>query len=202
MTQYERMLKGLPYHGDEEIRGIMMRTKLLTHEYNMLSPDKLERREEILKELLGKTGEKIHIEQPFHCDYGCNIEVGENFYANYNLTVLDCNKVVFGDNCMCAPNVMITTAGHPVHPVSRTKNWYEYAIPVTIGNNVWLGANVVVCPGVTIGDGSVIGAGSVVTRDIPANVVAFGNPCRVYREITEEDRHLYYKDRPFDVDDY
>lgn len=202
MTQYERMLKGLPYHVDDEIREIMMQTKLLTHEYNGLSPNNTERRQEILTELLGKRGEHLLIEQPFHCDYGHNIEVGENFYANYNLTILDCNKVKIGDNCMCAPNVLITTAGHPIHPVSRTKAWYEYAIPVTIGNNVWIGANVVINPGVTIGDGSVIGAGSVVTHDIPANVVAFGNPCRVYREITDEDRHYYYKDRKFDITDY
>lgn len=196
------MLRELPYYADDELRAIMMNTKLKTHEYNHLSPDKLERRVEILKELFGKTGEKIHVEQPFHCDYGHNIEVGENFYANYNLTILDCNKVKIGDNCMCAPNVLITTAGHPIHPTSRTKSWYEYAIPVTIGNNVWIGANVVINPGVTIGDGSVIGSGSVVTHDIPSNVVAFGNPCKVHREITDEDRHYYYKDRKFDVTDY
>ncbi len=187
---------------DDELRGIMMNTKLLTHEYNQLSPDNLQRRTEILKKLLGSTGERVHIEQPFHCDYGRNIQVGENFYANYNLTILDCNKVKIGDNVMCAPNVLITTAGHPIHPLSRTKSWYEYAIPVTIGNNVWLGANVVINPGVTIGDGTVIGAGSVVTHDIPSNVVAFGNPCKVYREITDEDRDFYYKNRKFDVTDY
>ena len=202
MTQYERMLHELPYHGDEEIRRAMTATKLLTHEYNLLSPDNIDRRNEIIRELFGKTGNNFNIEQPFHCDYGHNIEVGENFYSNYNLIILDCNKVKIGNNVMCAPNVLITTAGHPIHPLSRTKAWYEYAIPVTIGNNVWLGANVVVNPGVTIGDGSVIGAGSVVTHDIPANVVAFGNPCKVHRKITEEDRRYYYKDREFDVDDY
>lgn len=202
MTQYERMVGELPYYVDDELREIMMNTKLMTHEYNQLSPDNLRRRTEILKKLLGKTGERVHIEQPFHCDYGHNIQVGENFYANYNLTILDCNKVKIGDNVMCAPNVLITTAGHPIHPLSRTKSRYEYAIPVTIGNNVWLGANVVVNPGVTIGDGTVIGAGSVVTHDIPSNVVAFGNPCKVYREITDEDRDFYYKNRKFDVADY
>ncbi|MBQ4105881.1 MAG: sugar O-acetyltransferase [Clostridia bacterium] len=202
MTQYERMVGELPYYVDDELREIMMNTKLMTHEYNQLSPDNLRRRTEILKKLLGKTGERVHIEQPFHCDYGHNIQVGENFYANYNLTILDCNRVKIGDNVMCAPNVLITTAGHPIHPLSRTKSWYEYAIPVTIGNNVWLGANVVVNPGVTIGDGTVIGAGSVVTHDIPSNVVAFGNPCKVYKEITDEDRDFYYKNRKFDVTDY
>lgn len=200
MTQYERMMAGLPYCSDEETRRIMMKTRFLLQEYNSISPDDTERKNEILRELLGKTGERFYIEPPFHCDYGCNMELGENFYANYNLTVLDCNKVKIGDNVLFGPNVTITAAGHPIHPESRKK--YEYGIPVTIGNNVWIGANVVICPGVTIGDGSVIGAGAVVTRDIPANVVAFGNPCRVYRKITEEDRGFYYKDRPFDVEDY
>lgn len=200
MTQFERMMAQLPYHSDDETRSIMMATRMLLHEYNTISPDKRERKTEILKTLLGKTGERVYIEPPFHCDYGCNIEVGEDFYANYNLTILDCNKVRIGNNVLFAPNVTITAAGHPIHPDSRKK--YEYGIPVTIGNNVWIGANVVICPGVIIGDGTVIGAGSVVTKDIPANVVAFGNPCRVYREITDEERDCYYKDRKFDVDDY
>lgn len=200
MTQFERMMAELPYCADEEIRGIMMKTRFLLQEYNSVRPDDIQRKNEILRELLGKTGERFYIEPPFHCDYGCNIELGENFYSNYNLTVLDCNKVKIGDNVLLGPNVTITAAGHPIHPESRKK--YEYAVPVTIGNNVWIGANVVICPGVTIGDGSVIGAGAVVTRHIPAKVVAFGNPCRVYREITEADRGFYYKDRPFDVEDY
>lgn len=200
MTQFERMMAQLPYYGDDEIRSIMMATRKLLHEYNTISPDKTERKTEILRTLLGKTGERVYIEPPFRCDYGCNIELGEGFYANYNLTILDCNKVKIGDNVLLAPNVTIAAAGHPIHPDSRKK--YEYGIPVTIGNNVWIGANVVICPGVTIGDGTVIGAGSVVTKDIPANVVAFGNPCRVHREITDEDRDFYYKDRKFDVDDY
>lgn len=200
MSQFDRMIAELPYYADEEIREMMMKNRFRLQEYNTIAPDKLERKTELLREILGKTGEKVYIEPPFHCDYGCNIEVGDNFYANYNLTVLDCNKVKIGDNVMIAPNVTITAAGHPIHPDSRKK--YEYGIPVTIGNKVWICANVVICPGVTIGDGSVIGAGSVVTHDIPANVVAFGNPCRVYREITEEDRRYYYKDRVFDVEDY
>ncbi len=200
MTQFERMMAELPYHADDETRQKMMRTRFLLQEYNSLSPDNMERKNEILRELLGKTGEMFYIEPPFRCDYGCNIELGENFYSNYNLTILDCNKVKIGDNVLFAPNVTITAAGHPIHPDSRKK--YEYGVPVAIGNNVWIGANVVICPGVTIGDGSVIGAGSVVTKDIPANVVAFGNPCRVHREITDADRDFYYKDRKFDVDDY
>lgn len=200
MTQFERMMAQLPYHADDETRKIMMNTRFLLQEYNSLAPDNMDRKNEILRTLLGKTGEKFYIEPPFRCDYGCNIELGENFYSNYNLTILDCNKVKIGDNVLFAPNVTITAAGHPIHPMSRKK--YEYGIPVTIGNDVWIGANVVICPGVTIGDGCVIGAGSVVTKDIPANTVAFGNPCRVYRQITDEDREFYYKDRKFDVEDY
>ncbi len=200
MTQFERMMAELPYHSDDETRAVMMKTRFLLQEYNSLAPDNMERKNEILRELLGKTGERFYIEPPFRCDYGCNIELGENFYSNYNLTILDCNKVSIGDNVLFAPNVTITAAGHPIHSDSRKK--YEYGIPVTIGNDVWIGANVVICPGVTIGDGSVIGAGSVVTKDIPPNVVAFGNPCRVHRQITDADREFYYKDRRFDVDDY
>lgn len=200
MTQFERMMAQLPYFGDDEIRSRMMKTRNLLFEYNSLSPAEVEKKQEILRRIIGKTGEKFYIEPPFRCDYGCNIELGENFYANYNLTILDCNKVIFGDDVLVAPNVTIAAAGHPVHPDSRKK--YEYGIPVKIGNRVWLGANVVVCPGVTIGDGSVIGAGSVVTKDIPENVIAFGNPCKVYRQITDEDREFYYKDRKFDVEDY
>ena len=200
MSQFERMMSQLPYFGDDEIRSIMMKTRTLLFEYNNLHPEKKERKQEILRELLGKCGEKFYIEAPFRCDYGCNIELGENFYANYNLTILDCNKVRIGDDVLIAPNVTISAAGHPIHPDSRKK--YEYGIPVTIGNKVWIGAGVIINPGVTIGDGCVIGAGSVVTKDIPPNVVAFGNPCKVYREITDEDREFYYKDRKFDVEDY
>ena len=200
MSQFDRMIAELPFYADEEMREIMMKNRFRLQEYNTIAPDKMERKTQLLREILSKAGEKVYIEPPFHCDFGCNIEVGDNFYANYNLTVLDCNKVRIGDNVMIAPNVTITAAGHPIHPDSRRK--YEYGIPVTIGNKVWICANVVICPGVTIGDGSVIGAGSVVTHDIPAGVVAFGNPCKVYREITEEDRRYYYKDRVFDVEDY
>ena len=127
--------------------------------------------------------------------------MGENFYANYGLTILDVGKVTIGDNVQIAPHVLITTAGHPVHPVSRNSG-YEYGIPITIGSNVWLGGGVIVLPGVTIGNNAVIGAGSVVTKDIPDNVIAAGNPCKVIRRITEDDRKFYYKQREFDVEDY
>ena len=141
------------------------------------------------------------IEPPFICDYGGNIHVGENFWANYGLTVLDVGRVTVGDNVLIAPNVSIYAAGHPIHPASRNSG-YEYGAGVTLGNNVWVGGSAVILAGVTVGDNAVIGAGSVVTRDIPANVIAAGNPCRVIREITEEDRKYYFKGREFDVPDY
>lgn len=202
MDQKERMLAHLPYkawmNGLAEER---LENKKRIYRYNHLSPGQPEEEDRLLKQILGKTGKNVHIETPFHCDYGYNIEVGENFYANYNLTVLDVGKVRIGENVMLAPNVSLYTAGHPVHPDSRNSG-YEYGIDITIGNNVWIGGNVCVLPGVTIGDNAVIGAGSVVTKDIPANVIAAGNPCRVIRAITPEDRDYYYKDRKFDVDDY
>lgn len=202
MDQKERMLAGLPYKawldGLSEER---MENKLKTHEYNLLRPDEEGRMDELIRQILGKTGKNIHVEPPFHCDYGRNIEVGDNFGANYNCTILDVGKVMIGDHVLFAPNVSIYTAGHPIHPDSRNSG-YEYGIAVTIGNNVWIGGNVVINPGVKIGDNAVIGAGSVVTKDIPDNAVAVGIPCRVIREITEEDRKYYFRDREFDVRDY
>ena len=202
MNMKERMQAGLPYRawldGLEEER---MENKRRIYRFNHLEPDDTEESGRLIKDILGKTGKYIQVEQPFHCDYGRNIEVGENFFANYNLTVLDVGKVIIGDNVMFGPNVSLYTAGHPIHPESRNSG-YEYGIGITIGNNVWLGGNVVVVPGVHIGDNAVIGAGSVVTKDVPANVAAAGNPCRIIRKITEEDKHYYYKNKRFDVDDY
>jgi acetyltransferase-like isoleucine patch superfamily enzyme len=202
MNQKERMLAGLPYKawldGLSEER---MENKLRIYEYNHIRPDEKEKEAELIRAILGKAGENVHIEQPFHCDYGKNIEVGDEFFANYNCTILDVGKVIIGNNVMFAPNVSIYTAGHPIHPDSRNSG-YEYGIAITIGNNVWIGGNVVINPGVTIGNNVVIGAGSVVTKDIPDNVIAVGNPCKVIRTITEEDRKYYYKDKEFDVQDY
>ena len=196
------MLAGLPYKawldGLSEER---MENKKRIYRYNILSPEQGEEQAALIKEIIGKCGENIWIETPFHCDYGWNIEVGENFFANYNLTILDVGKVVIGKNAQIAPNVSIYTAGHPVHPDSRNTG-YEYGIGVTIGDNVWLGGNTVINPGVTIGNNVVIGAGSVVTKNLPDDVIAVGNPCRVLRKITEADRKYYFKDREFDVEDY
>lgn len=202
MNQKERMLAGLPYKawldGLSEER---MENKLKIHKYNTMSPDKKEELDALIKDILGKSGKNIVVEPPFHCDYGKNIEVGNNFFVNYNCVILDVGKVIIGDNVMFAPNVSIYTAGHPIHPESRNSG-YEYGIEVIIGDNVWIGGNVVINPGVKIGKNVVIGAGSVVTKDIPDNAIAVGNPCRVIREVTEEDRKYYFKDREFDVDDY
>ncbi|MBO4404031.1 MAG: sugar O-acetyltransferase [Treponema sp.] len=202
MNQKERMLANLPYKawldGLSEERH---ENEKKIYEYNNLPPERWNERTDLLKNILGSCGNEIKIMPPFHCDYGYNIEVGENFFANYNFLVLDVAKVKIGNNAQIAPNVAIYTAGHPVHPDSRNSG-YEYGIDVTIGNNVWIGGNAVIMPGVTVGDNAVIGAGSVVTKDIPSDVIAVGNPCRVIRKITEEDRHFYFRDRRFDVDDY
>ena len=198
MNQRERMNKGLLYKawmdGLSEDR-LACRRKL--HVLNTICPDEREKIVDMLKNLFGRTGEQVFLEPPFHCDYGTNIEVGENFFANFNLTILDVGKVTIGANCQIAPNVSIYTAGHPVHPDVRNTG-YEYGIPVTIGNNVWIGGNAVILPGVNIGDNVVIGAGSVVTKDIPSNMIAAGNPCRVIREITEEDKRYDFRRREID----
>ena len=184
MTEKEKMLLGEIYNAnyDKELLDERIRAKDLCYEYNNLKPSNLKEREEVLKKILGKTKETFLIEQPFMCDYGYNIEIGENFYSNHNLVILDANKVKFGDNVFIAPNCSFYTAGHPLDAETRNQG-LEYAKPIEVGNNVWIGGNVVVLPGVKIGDNSVIGAGSIVTKDIPSNVVAVGNPCKVIKEI-------------------
>lgn len=186
----------LPYKCDAQLIADQKQCKRLLFEFNHTPYDEFDQLKRLAQKLL-KTDHDITITPPFFCDYGENIHVGKHFYANYNCTILDVAQVTIGDNCMFAPNVAIYTAGHPIHPRSRNSG-YEYGIAVKIGNNVWIGGNSVVCPGVTIGDNVVIGAGSVVTKDIPSNHVAVGNPCRVIREINEEDQHYYYKERLFD----
>lgn len=202
MNQKERMLAGLPYKAWlDGLREERIACRKLLYTFNSLPPEQWDRTHELLQQIFGKIGEECNVHAPLHCDYGKNTEIGENFFSNYNLTILDVGKVTIGSNVQFGPNVAIYTAGHPIHPDSRNSG-YEYGIPVTIGDNVWIGGSTVVMPGVTIGSNCVIGAGSVVTRDIPDWSIAVGNPCRVLRTITEDDRKYYFKDREFDVDDY
>lgn len=188
MTEKEKCSMGMLYDAnyDEELIAERQVCKDMCYDYNQIRPTDLEKRENLLRKLLGKTGKKFLIEQPFYCDYGYNIEIGENFYSNVNCTILDGAKVKFGDNVFVAPNCGFYTAGHPLDVIQRTAG-LEYAKPITIGNNVWIGAQCCILPGVTIGDNCVIGAGSVVTKDIPANSLAYGNPCQVVRVIDEKD---------------
>lgn len=200
MTQKERMLAGLPYRAnDPELKQMRTENKLRVAEYNQLTRDQQEEMDQLIRQILGGTGKEILVEPPIHFDYGRNTTVGERFFANYNLTVLDVCKVTIGDNVMLAPNVSLYGAGHPIHPDARNSG-YEYGAPITIGDNVWIGGSACVLPGVTIGNNVVIGAGSVVAKDIPDNVIAAGNPCRVIRPITEEDKKYYFKDKEFDVE--
>ena len=186
MTNPERRDAGLLYITDDEVIAQQLRARRLTQKLNTIDRTDFEQIREIVRQLLGKSQDAF-INPPFYCDYGFNIEVGKNFFANYNCTILDVARVIIGDNCQMAPNVAIYTAGHPLHPATRNTA-YEYGVEVRIGHNVWIGGNTVICPGVTIGDNCVIGAGSVVTRDIPSWTLAAGNPCRVIRSITEDDR--------------
>ncbi|RYY61841.1 MAG: sugar O-acetyltransferase [Chitinophagaceae bacterium] len=199
LTEKEKMLEGLPYQANDPVlvrdRNL---AKTMVFEFNSLHPDRSEDGKALLRKLFGATKNNFHIEQSIRIDYGYNIYLGENFYANYNLVILDCAAVTIGDNVMLAPNVGIYTAGHPIHHEPRNAG-FEYAFPINIGNNVWVGANVIINPGVSIGDNTVIGSGSVVTRSIPANVVAVGNPCRVIKEITEGDRDFYFGKMKFPV---
>lgn len=197
MNQIERRNAGMAYKTDAIVLEEQRATRKLLYELNTTDISDYEKVSEIVKKLVRGDRSNIYIIPPFHCDYGFNIHIGKNFFANYNCTILDVAKVEIGDNVLFAPNVAIYTAGHPVHPVARASG-YEYGIEVKIGNNVWIGGNTVVNPGVTIGDNTVIGSGSVVTKDIPANVIAAGNPCRVIREITDDDINYYFKDRKFD----
>ncbi|AWK52732.1 galactoside O-acetyltransferase [Clostridium beijerinckii] len=195
MTIREKMKNGMLYidvgEGLEEERK---RCKELLYDYNNTRPSEEEKRKNLLKKLLGDMGEHIWIEAPVHMAYGINVHIGNNFYANFNLVIVDDIDVYIGENVMIAPNVTITPTGHPVDSDLRRPGT-QFSIPVRIGNDVWIGSNAVILPGITIGDNSVIGAGSVVTHDIPENVVAVGNPCRVLRKINERDKEYYYKNR-------
>jgi len=180
----EKMLQGELYNSsDASLVNQRNHAKEQIYNYNHLRPSQAEERRQLMEALLGSTRPGFIIEQPFFCDYGYNIHIGTNFFANFNCTILDGAPVRIGNNVLLAPNVSIYTAGHPLDAATRNAA-LEYAYPVTIGDNVWIGGNTVILPGVTIGDNTVIGAGSVVTRNIPSNVIAVGNPCRVLREIT------------------
>ncbi len=196
MNHIERRNKNLAYISDESVYNEQKRARILTQKLNTVDRSDYKLISEIISELFGKA-DGAFVNPPFYCDYGFNIEVGKNFFANYNCTILDVGKVKIGDNCFIAPNVSIYTAGHPIHPKIRN-TMYEYGIDMTIGNDVWIGGNSVICPGVNIGDGAVIGAGSVVTKDVPSYTVVAGNPAKVIKKITDEDRKYYYKNRMFD----
>lgn len=200
MSVRERMKDGRVYfYNDEEIMKEQEQCMEILYDFNNTRPSQMKKRNEILKSLLAQVGENCYVEPPLHANWGKNTHFGNNVYANFNLTLVDDTDIFVGDNVMFGPNVTLATAGHPINPDLRIKA-AQFNIPITIGNNVWLGAGVVVMPGVNIGDNSVIGAGSVVTKDIPANVVAVGNPCRVMREINERDKKYYYKDRIIDIE--
>ncbi|MBE6717154.1 MAG: sugar O-acetyltransferase [Ruminococcaceae bacterium] len=196
MTNMEKLHSGDIYApGDDEI----MREQLLCleklYDFNLTRPSEPEKREEMLKNMFAEIGENCYIEPPLHANWGGkHVHFGKNVYANFGLTMVDDTHIYVGDGTMFGPNVVLATAGHPILPELREKQ-YQFNMPIHIGKNCWFGAGVLVMPGVIIGDNSVIGAGSVVTKDIPANVVAVGNPCRVLREINEHDREYYFKNK-------
>lgn len=187
MTEKEKARLGLLYDAnyDEELLAERRRCKELCFQFNQLSPLKELEQKEIIGKLFGKTKENFCVTAPFYCDYGYNIEIGENFYSNHNLVILDGAKVEIGDNVFIAPNCCITTAGHPINIDERNRG-LEYAYPIKIGNNVWIGAGANILPGVTIGDNVTIGAGSVVNKSIPANSIVVGNPCKVIKTILDK----------------
>lgn len=192
MNEWEKAQQGFLYdaNNDPDIVDKHLDCLNKCFELNNLSPVKKTEREALLRNIIGEIGSGFDILSPFFCDFGENICIGRNFYANHNLSILDGGKVTIGDSVFIAPNVVITTAGHAIDPKQRAAG-LEIALPITIGSHVWLGANVCVLPGVTIGNNVVIGGGSVVTKDIPDNVIAVGNPCRVLRPIIEQDKNKY-----------
>ncbi|MCA0936535.1 sugar O-acetyltransferase [Vibrio alginolyticus] len=185
------------YCDDEELAARQLECLDVLYDFNHTRPSETEKRQDIMKQIFAEVGDNCYIEPPLHANWGIHTHLGKNVYANFNLTLVDDTHIYIGDYVMIGPNVTIATAGHPIDPCLR-KKVAQFNIPVTIGNNVWVGANSVILPGITVGENSVIGAGSVVTKDIPANVVAVGNPCRVLREISEHDKEFYYKKRRID----
>ena len=200
MDTYKIMQSGELYCcSDEELvkKQIACLDKL--YDFNATRPTELGKREKMLKEMFAEIGEECYIEPPFHSNWGGkHVHFGRNVYANFNLTLVDDTHIYVGDYTMIGPNVTIATAGHPILPELREKI-YQFNMPVHIGRNCWIGAGAIILPGITIGDNTVIGAGSVVTKDIPSNVVAVGNPCKVLREISDRDREYYYKDKKIEL---
>lgn len=188
MTEQEKCKKGLLYDANYDLEIVNKRLKCadLCFELNHCKPSDIETQKKIVKQLLGKVKGEFFITTPFYCDYGDNIEIGDNFYTNHNCTILDGAKVTIGNNVFIGPNCVITTAGHPLDSLKRAQG-LEFAYPIVIEDDVWLGANVIVMPGVTIGKGAVIGAGSIVTKNIPPYVVAYGNPCQVQKRLIEDE---------------
>lgn len=186
----------IAYISDEAILAEQIKSRRIMQKLNSMDYSNVDGIAKTVKELLGKS-DGAWINPPFYCDYGSHIEVGKNFFANYNCTIIDVAKVKIGDNCQMAPNVSIYTAGHPIYPDTRNSA-FEYGKEVIIGDNVWIGGNTVICPGVHIGDNVVIGAGSVVTKDIPDWSMAFGNPCKVIRKITENDKRKLFHNEEID----
>ncbi|MBR2411257.1 MAG: sugar O-acetyltransferase [Clostridia bacterium] len=202
MTNMEKLHSGDIYApGDEEIMREQLKCLEKLYDFNMTRPSDTEKREEMLKSMFAEIGENCYIEPPLHANWGGRfVHFGKNVYANFGLTMVDDTEIFVDDGTMFGPNVILATAGHPILPVLREKQ-YQFNMSIHIGKNCWLGAGAVVLPGVTIGDNSVIGAGSVVTKDIPANVVAVGNPCKVLREINDRDREFYFRDKKINYEE-
>ena len=199
MSVWESMQSGELYlPSDEALLKEQRRLLDILYEFNATRPSELEKRTQLLRRLFAEIGEDCYIEPPLHANWGAHTHFRRNVYANFGLTLVDDGDIYVGDNVMFGPHVTLATAGHPVLPELREKGM-QFNQPIRIGRNVWIGAGAIVLPGVTIGDGTVVGAGSVVTKDLPENVVAVGNPCRILREIGEKDRLYYYKNRRIDV---
>lgn len=200
MSEFDKLHSGeLYFPNDSEIMKEQLKCLERLYEFNATRPSEMDKRNELLKEMLAEVGEGCYIEPPFHSNWGGrHVHFGKHVYANFNLTLVDDTHIYIGDYTMIGPNVTVASAAHPILPELRQKA-YQYNVPVKIGKNCWIGAGAVIVPGVTVGDNSVIGAGSVVTKDIPPNTVAVGNPCRVMREIGERDKEYYYKERRIDT---
>lgn len=198
---FERMHSGKLYFcSDERLAAEQLKCLDKLYDFNNTRPSEQEKRQKLLSEMFAEIGQDCYIEPPLHANWGGrHVHFGKGIYANFNLTLVDDAHIYVGDNVMFAPNVVVASATHPIHPGLRLKQG-QYNLPVTIGKNVWIGAGAVIMPGVTIGENSVIGAGAVVTKDVPANVIAAGVPCKVMREINEHDNKYYDRDKPIDIE--